>query len=147
MQTFIKGLGAFLYSFVQAILIDLFVFALMYCLAKLFIWLIPHISFWVLFIIIPIILIILSILWWAITFFTSITSMPYAKLRPDGNPFKVFTLPIVILALNAIVFCYREWTFTGIDAPQSYFITYNVIATILIVIITFFSMAFMFSDE
>lgn len=144
METFLKVVGAFLYSIVQAILIDLFVFALMFCLAKLFLWVIPHISFWVLFIIISILL---SLLFWAITFFASITSMPYSKLRPDGNPFKVFTIPIVILVLNAIIFCYREWTFTGIDAPRSYFITYNVVATILIVIITFFSITFMFSDE
>lgn len=144
METFFKGAGAFLYSFVQAILIDLFVFALMYCLAKLFIWLIPHISFLISFIIIPILL---MILWWIISIFTSITSIPYRKLSINGNPFKVFTLPIVILVVNAIVFCYREWTFTGIDAPKSYFITYNVIATIMIIIITFFSVAFMFSDE
>ena len=144
METFFKGVGAFLYSFVHAFLIDLFIMALMYCLGKLFFWLIPHFSFLWLLIIIPILL---TLLWWAITFFTTITSIPYAKLRPDGNPFKVFTIPIVILVLNAIIFCYREWTFTGIDAPRSYFITYNVITTILMVIITFFSMAFMFSDE
>lgn len=144
METFFKGVGAILYSLLHAILIDLFVFALMYCLAELFIWLIPHISFLISFIIIPILL---MILWWIISIFTSITSIPYRKLSINGNPFKVFTLPIVILVVNAIVFCYREWTFSGIDAPKSYFITYNVIATIMIIIITFFSVAFMFSDE
>ena len=145
METFLKAAGAFLYSIIQVILIDLFIFALMFCFGKLLFWLVPHISSWGIFIIIPILLS-LSLLWWAITFFTSITSIPYSKLRPDGNPFKVFTIPIIILVLNAIVFCYREWTFTGLEAPRSYFITYNVIATILIVIITFFSMAFMFRD-
>lgn len=144
METFFKGVGAFLYSFVHAYLIDLFIMALMYCLSKFFFWLIPHISFLWLFIIIPILL---SLLWWAIIFFSTITSFPYRKLTPNGNPFKVFTLPIIILVINAIGFCYREWTFTGIDAPKSYFITYNVIATILIVIISLVSIGGMLSDD
>ena len=144
METFFKGLGAFLYSFVHAFLIDLFIMALMFCLAKLFFWLMPHFSLWVMIIIIPILL---SLLWWVIVFFSMITSIPYRKLTPNGNPFKVFTLPIIVLAINAIWFCYREWTFTGIDAPKSFFITYNVIATILIVIITLVSIGGMLSDD
>ena len=144
METFFKGVGAFLFSIVHAILIDLFIMALMYCLGKLFLWIIPHYSLWLVIIVPPILL---TVLWWAITFFSSITSIPYRKLATNGNPFKVFTLPIIVLVINAIGFCYREWTFSGNDAPKSYFITYNVIATILIVIITLVSIGCMLSDD
>ncbi len=144
MKTFFKGVGAFLYSIVQAILINLFIFALMYCLAKLLFWLIPHISFWILIIAVPLIM---SLLWWAIIFFGAITSIPYRKLKGYDNTTKIFILPMITLILNAIFFCYQKWTFDAIDAPKSYFITYNVIATILIVIMTLVSIGGMFSDE
>ena len=128
MKTFFKGVGAFLYSIVQAILINLFIFALMYCLAKL-------------------LFCILSLLWWAIIFFGAITSIPYRKLKGYDNTTKIFILPMITLILNAIFFCYQKWTFVTIDTPKSYFITYNVIATILIVIMTLVSIGGMFSDE
>lgn len=146
MKDFFKVIGAFLYSLVQAILIDLFFIALMFCFGKLLFWLIPHILSWGIFIFIPILLLIV-LLWWAISFFTTITSIPYGKLKGTDNSILFLILPIITLILNAIIFCYREWTFTGIDAPKSYVITYNVIATILIVIITLFSIVGMLSDE
>ncbi len=132
-MNFLKGIGAFLYSFVHSWLINLIVIGMLFIIAKILTlsW------FWILIIVLFLIGIIEALR----SLLLGLVVIPYFKLANKSS--KVLILPIIVLIINAIWFCYRAWTFDGIEAPRSYFIIYNLIATYEMIIATWHSIMMM----
>lgn len=121
MSTFLKGIGALIYSLIHAWLINLVVIGVLYIAFQIFSlsW------FWI--------IIIFIFLWGAIEMFRDlilgIIALPYAWLTRDGS--KALILPGIYLIINALWLIYRIWSSNEIEGTiviiACVFATYEIV--------------------
>ena len=134
-MNFLKGIGAFLYSFVHSWLIDLIVIGMIYVIINI----LSLSWFWVLIILLCLMTFIETIR----NFLLALLVAPYSKLANKSS--KVLILPIIVLIINAIWYFYNIWISDDIPSTLPFF--YKLILTYQIVVATWVSIVVMLPSQ